>query len=102
MNIIKIKGPFERGATKSVDKKHSYSRKRIRGSSLGWKNRKSQLKGIMHPEQSVKLKGFSFMFIFNTRRTQGMFSGEDLNAPGCPRTRSHLQSIMCYLGSVEN
>jgi len=73
-----------------VDKKQSYSRKGIRGSSLGWKNRKSQLKGIMHPEQSVKLKGFSFMFILNTRRTQGTFSGKDFNAPGCPRTGSHF------------
>ena len=56
----------------------------------------------MHPDQSVKLKGFSFMFIFNTRRTQGMFSGKDLNAPGCPRTGSHLQSIVCYLNSVKD
>merc|ERR1711896_25275 len=30
------------------------------------------------------------MFIFNTRLTQGIFSGENLNTPGCPSTGSHF------------
>merc|ERR1719339_874618 len=61
----------------------------IRGSSLGWKNRKSQLlPSLMHPAaQRVRLIGFSFKFIFNTT---GVGIGEGLRSPSCPRTRSHF------------
>ena len=71
----------------------------IRGSSLGWKNRKSQLlPGLMHPEQGVKLSGFSFKFIFNTRRTLGI--GEGLTSPSCPRTGSHLREVKGKINAV--
>merc|ERR1711928_35499 len=43
-----------------------------------------------HYAPRAECKIFSFMFIFNTRRTQGIFWGRDLNTPGCPSTGSHF------------